>query len=520
MLPSFYNAVTTGRRAYATLLPKGRRAGDRRARQGPPSPGRRDLARSIASERTTLETNGAGGGTGRILPVVLSLILLSTIVETYPTTGSFLHAQSASPALVSPQESEGTLGGVFARVSPAVVGLEVKTSRDGSYSGKEWRQRNPVGGTAFFIDPDGYLLTAASLVEKAGRVTLTDVAGREFSAGVVGISPAGGVALLRLVRRSEEPIPCLVLGSSREVKVGDPVVSLGNPYGTIQRTGQVALSSGSVSGIYQVNGRGAYRGEVLETDAAVNPGAFGGPLLDADGEVIGILLDSFSYNRWLGTALPVDQVKALLPRLRRREQPGPGTIGIQCEQRVIEHHRARITRVEPDSPAEKAGLHQGDEIVEFGGATLDDYPAFLDALFSLPAGSRADLVVLRASDPPNGADSLAGAVEPDRLMRISVEVGPPEEPVPDAKRGTLGLEFKDDDTSGLVVETVEADGPAGKAGIRPGDVLRIIEDKRARRKLVSFILQRKRHGERVQMVFSRDGWTKEFSLVLAPTRGM
>ncbi|MBN2491932.1 MAG: PDZ domain-containing protein [Planctomycetes bacterium] len=456
------------------------------------------------------------------MPVVLSLILLllPTILGTHPTTGSFLHAQSASPASASPgarAQAPAAPDDVFARVSPGVVALEVKSSRDGSYTGKDWRQRYPFGGTAFFIDPDGHLLTAASLVEKAGRIVLTDVAGRELSAGVVGISPAGGVALLRIVRRGDDPVTPLVLGSSGDVKVGDRAVSLGNPYGTIQRTGQVALSSGSVSGIYQVNGHGAYRGEVLETDAAVNPGAFGGPLLDARGAVIGILLDAFSYNRWLGTALPIDQVKALLPRLRRREEPGPGTIGIECEQRVIEQHRARITRVAPDSPAEQAGLRRGDEIVEFGGAALEDYARFLDALHALPAGSSVDLVVLRPGEAPADANREASAPEPDSLVRVTLKVGPPTEALPAAQRGTLGLAFKDDEDSPRhVVESVDAEGPAGKAGIAPGDVLEMLDGKRARPTLVASILERKRAGERVKAVFSRDGWTREFSLVLGP----
>jgi len=408
--------------------------------------------------------------------------------------------------------SDETLTEFFKKVSPAVVALEVTSSRDRSYTALEWRLRHRFGGTAFFVDPDGYLLTAASLVKDAGRVELTDSAGRIVPAGVVGISPAGGVALLKTVGRTEEPVTHLAFGRSRDVKVGDRAFSLGNPYGTIQRTGRVAVSRGTVSGIYQVDGFGGYKGEVLETDAAVNPGAFGGPLLNRNGEVIGVLLEAFSYNRWLGTALPIDQVESLMESLKKREEPGPGTIGIRCVERVIERTRARIVEVEEDSPAARAGLQRGDEILEFGGKEIEDFSEFLAAMHGLPAGSVVNLRVLRPGDERG---------EPDKLERITVKVGPARDPVPAEERGTLGLRLAEESAgSALEVEWVDPKGPAGRVGLQPGDQLSTIEGRRATRKLWKRLLESKRQGERVKLRFVRKGWFKDLQLVLDPLRKM
>ena len=413
----------------------------------------------------------------------------------------------ASPALFSSNQALIRFHETF---SNAVVSLEVKSRRTGSLEGLLSRRRNPLGGTAFFINPEGYLLTASSIVEDAGRIELTTADGRTFQAGVVGASPSGGVALLRMVPPPSEPVEWLKLGSSSATPVGARAFTLGNSFGTLEPTGQVALSRGVVSGRYQVHASGRYKGEVLETDAAVNPGAFGGPLLDEKGEVIGVLLEAYSFNRWLGTALPIDQVKALMPLLMSREEPGPGEAGFVCEERVIERIRGRVTRVEKGSAAEKAGLRTGDEIVEFGGCEIDSYTSFSSALYRLPAGSVVNLRVIRARNP---------LVPEEKMVRLTFEVGPPRESLPAADRGTLGIRVAGDKGApGVKVTWVAEDGAAGRAGIRPGDVFRLIEGKSANPGLVKGILGSKRIGGTVRLRVSRDGWEKDFRLRIRPLR--
>lgn len=509
MLPSFYTFMTPESGPPATLL------------SGPEAGGRvesfqlRTAKRSLRPKKDRRPTNdGAGGETGRIKPVVLSLILLlPTILSTYPISGSFLHAQIDPSALIS---SSASLAAFFRRVSPAVVSVEVRGSRDGSYTGAEWRARHPFGASAFFIDERGHLLTAASVVDRAGRIVLTDASGRTYDAGAVAVSPANGVALLRIVRRPEHPIATLPLGKSGAVRVGDRAFTLGTPFGTITRTGQVAFSRGAVTGIYPVRGHGHYYGEVFETDAAVNPGSYGGPLLNEQGEVIGIVLDAFSYVRWSGTALPIDAIESLLPALRARQDPGPGAPGFDCEHRVVERHRARVTRVDPKSAAGRAGLRRGDEIVEFGGAEIVDFGAFLDTLHALPADAIVNMLVLRPVAPPSGDDQLvqlAFKVAPARKT-------PAAEPAPSRHRGTLGMRFvKGGRAAPVEVEWVDPEGPAGTAGIMPGDILKRIEDKRATRKRMKAVLDARRAGEQVACVFNRDGWEKKITLTLAPRAG-
>ena len=178
----------------------------------------------------------------------------------------------------------------------------------------------------------------------------------------------------------------------------------------------------------------------------------------------------------------------------------------------MERFRARVTDVDRNSPAARAGLRRGDEIVEFGGAALGEYHAFLSDLHSLPADSALDLLILRPGGPPG---------EEDSLIRLHFRTGPPHEPVAIEQRGTLGLRFVDPGSATeMEVAWVDEKGAAGQAGILPGDVLKQVDGQGATRKLFESLLASRKRGESMKLRFSRNGWIKELRLVLAPLRKM
>ncbi len=390
-------------------------------------------------------------------------------------------------------------------MSPAVFSVEVRTLRRETDAARRARQRHPFGGTAFAIDPDGYLLTAASVVVDAGRLVLTAADGKEYRAGVVAASGPSGVALLRMVPPPREEMPYLRLGSSDRVAVGDPAVTLGNPYRAINLTGQVVASRGTVSGRYPVFGFGDYVGEVLETDAAVNPGAYGGPMLDASGEVIGVVGEAFAFGRWLGTAIPIDPIKAVLDMLRDRDTVRAGDVGFSCTERSVPRIRARVTAVREGSAAAAAGLARNDEIVEFGGATITDFDAFQRALVRLPASSTVSMLVLRPTE-----DGL------DELRRLVFPVGPPRDA--DLPSARLPFALADEDDA-IVVTKVDPSSDADRDGIRPGD--RIVRfDGRSVPSLgrLNERVAARPVGATVEVRFSRDGWEKAVRIELLPLK--
>jgi len=144
--------------------------------------------------------------------------------------------------------------------------------------------------------------------------------GTSYDAELVSSEERNNVTLLKI---DASDMPCLPLGSSSEVKTGQIVFTLGNPYDSIVSDRQVAYSMGIVSGVHRLRGDGDYSGRVIETDAALNPGNDGGPLVNVKGEIIGIQNLGYSYTKWLNIAVPIDQIKFIFDDLKEDAQIYP-----------------------------------------------------------------------------------------------------------------------------------------------------------------------------------------------------
>ena len=234
-------------------------------------------------------------------------------------------------------------------------------------------------GSGVIIDKDGYIVTNAHVVKGADKivVTLQDGRedGREFDAKVVGIDEKTDVALLKI--QSPGDLAVATLGDSDALHVGDWVVAIGNPFGLSE-----TVTAGIVSAKGRVIGEGPYD-DFIQTDASINPGNSGGPLLNLQGQVIGINSAIYSQsggNIGIGFAIPINLVKSVVAQLKAHGKVVRGWLGVAIQDitpdlaksfGLKQAEGALVSDVTPDSPAARAGLERGDIIVEYNGTHIE-----------------------------------------------------------------------------------------------------------------------------------------------------
>ena len=278
----------------------------------------------------------------------------------------------------------------FETVGPAVVHISAK-------------QANGRGGTGsgVIFAPDGYLITNSHVVAKATKLSASLTDGRQFEARLIGDDPATDLAVLRL--EASEGLPHAEFGRSSRLRVGQLVVAIGNPLGF-----QATVTAGIVSALGRTlrSPSGRLIESVIQTDAPLNPGNSGGPLVDGSGRVIGINTAMIGQAQGLCFAIGVDTVVDVTARLMRDGRVRRARLGIAGQTTMLDARLARrlhrdggsavmVSEALADSPAARAGVEKGDVILEFAGAkvfTVDDLHRLLTAEI---AGSELELVVIR-----------------------------------------------------------------------------------------------------------------------------
>jgi S1-C subfamily serine protease len=286
-------------------------------------------------------------------------------------------------------------------VSPSVVNIEVQMRRR---EGGEAQGRTPLepagSGSGFVFTPDGLILTNSHVVHRAARIEVTLSDARSAQADVIGDDPETDLAVLRIAAPDLRPA---ALGDSRLLRPGQLVVAIGNPYGF-----QATVTAGVVSALGRsLRARsGRLMDNIIQTDAALNPGNSGGPLVNSRGEVVGVNTAIILPGQGICFAIPINTAKFVASRLIkdgriRRGYIGVGGQNIPLQRRTVRFHSllnqnaVLVVTVEPASPASRAGLQEGDIIVEMEDQAINGIDDLHRLLTDARIGVASLLTVLR-----------------------------------------------------------------------------------------------------------------------------
>ena len=343
----------------------------------------------------------------------------------------------------------------------------------------ERTQRQQSLGSGFAISPDGYIVTNAHVVQQADQIRVKLANKDEYDAQLVGLDPKTDVALIKVKPRQD--LAVLHLGNSDALEVGDWVVAIGNPFGLAE-----TVTAGIVSAKGRVIGAGPYD-DFIQTDASINPGNSGGPLLNINGEVVGINSAIFSRSGGsigIGFAIPINLARHIVDELRGSGKVVRGWLGVSIQDVTpalaqsfgLDHpHGALVVEVEPDGPAAKAGLERGDVIIAYNGAPIEESHQLPAMVADMPIGKSAELTILRngrehtltvtVAEQP-GAVARAGRPHSDRGWGLALTDLSP------ALARRFGIP---PGVRGAVIRDIGSGGPAESAGLEPGDVIRQVE---------------------------------------------
>ncbi len=335
-------------------------------------------------------------------------------------------------------------------------------------------RRVPVKGvgTGFVFRSDGYIITNNHVIEGAEEIKVTFNDGKQFSGKVVGRDPLTDIAVIR-IEASE--LPTIPLGDSDTAKVGEFVIAIGNPYG---------LSHTVTTGVLSAKGRPISAGDsgreyenFLQTDAAINPGNSGGPLLNLQGEVIGINTAILPYAQGIGFAIPINMAKSILEQLINQGKVVRAWLGVfiqEVTQEIAEKfglsqpRGALVADISPNSPAERAEISRGDIILKVDGQETNTISELQRVVRSHRPGDRVTVEIWREKktmvvEVVLGELQEEGSMTPSWGVTLGVEV---REITPD-----LVTQYALKRTSGVVIVGIESGGAADRAGLRPGDVI-------------------------------------------------
>ncbi|HEX6409037.1 MAG TPA: Do family serine endopeptidase [Sphingomicrobium sp.] len=367
-------------------------------------------------------------GTVRYAYGVATALLLGGTAFSLATGSAGAQVAQNAPAAMAPGGAPMSFAELSARLQPAVVNIStrqrvpVRTQTDpleeffrrfgfpenqpqGQGGGGPRTRETGSLGSGFLISPDGYIVTNNHLIQSASgngtvdQVTVTLTNRREYPARIIGRDSASDLALLKIEGQN---FPFVEWGDSTRARVGDWVLAIGNPYGL-----GGTVTAGIISALHRgITGAGAYD-RYIQTDASINMGNSGGPMFDLNGRVVGInsaLISPTGASVGIGLAIPAELAKPVIDSLRRGQRPSRGYLGVGlqpldeniAESLGLPKDRGEIVRsVQPNEPAARAGLQQGDVIVRVGGRDVNPDQTVSYIVANTPVGSRVPVEIIR-----------------------------------------------------------------------------------------------------------------------------
>lgn len=340
---------------------------------------------------------------------------------------------------------------------------------------KEYKRKATALGSGFLISKDGYIVTNNHVIDQADKIEITFNNKEKYPAEVIGTDSDSDIAVLKIKQNNKE-FPFLDLGDSDKLKIGQWAIAIGNPYG-LNNTMTVGIVSATGR-----NGMGIENYEdFIQTDASINPGNSGGPLVDINGNVIGIntaILSKTGGNVGIGFAIPVNMVKTITNSLIENGKFERGWLGIQMQD--VDNKMAEkfglnnssgviITKIFDESPADKANLQIGDIILEINETAIDNSFTIRNLIGNMKPNTKIKTKILR-----NKKEKL-----------ISLKLGKREEQIAELNNNEikiLGMKIKTlddelrkkfgyDNQNGVIILEVDADSEAYSYGIRPGYII-------------------------------------------------
>ncbi len=337
-------------------------------------------------------------------------------------------------------------------------------------------------GSGFVISSDGYIVTNNHVIDNAKTIKVTLDDGTELSAKLIGADAKSDLAVVKVT--APKPLTTVTWGDSDRLRAGDQILAIGNPFG---------IGTTVTAGIVSARGRDLHSGpydDFIQIDAPINHGNSGGPLVDIDGKVVGINTAIYSPNGGsvgVGFAIPSDQAQKIVAKLMKDGSIKHGFIGVQIQPvtgdvanavGLAKAEGALVAKVEPDTPAAKAGVRAGDVITALGGAPVTAPRDLSRKVADLSPGEKTKLTVWREGESRELAMTIGGndtgteqaAAEPGKGAKeaqvATIGVGLADI-TPDV-REALNLPRGE---TGAVIESVSPSKPAADAGLQTGDVI-------------------------------------------------
>jgi len=397
-------------------------------------------------------------------------------------------AKQASPAVVfikveiNPADNDnfGMQGGQWDGQSPYAPFNDDFLQRFFGFQGKPQQPQPQIGqGSGFIISADGYIMTNAHVVKGADKIEVTLNDGEVKTATLIGADPHTDLAIIKIEGKD---FPFLKLGDSESLEVGEWVIAIGSPFQL-----QASLTVGVVSAKGRQGLNISDLEDFIQTDAAINPGNSGGPLLDLDGNVIGIntaIVSRSGGYMGIGFAIPSNMARNVMDQIIKKGSVTRGYLGVTLQAvdkeiaagfNLAKVEGVLISGVEKGSPAEKAGIQQGDIVLEYNGKPIKSLQTFRYDVSMMNPGSTVAMKINRKGKILTIPVTLSSAADAASPAVISQKLGIEVENMNAELARQLGFTGMEE---GVVITKVKPGSPAAMAGIRPGFLIQAINHKK------------------------------------------